>query len=212
MRWLLDLRGRFLSPTFPRDQLAPLPRWGAVLRLAKAGSLNQEAKDALERGFIHESFLPFSLSSADEVQQPPLLSVWSRRLTSPRQAWLIRGANAAVDYVFSLPIRKLRHVAVSDAEPARCLEVVWDRYQDQLLDEVRPLVSTWSLRGHAGVQGLPGKKDNRVNKQARRRIRSQLADLAKKRGRWLRPCEVSLDGPHWFEATLLAMIDLISQR
>lgn len=137
-------------PDQPGPDGTPLPEEAVVFRLAQSndGRFPQEA---------------FRLSSADEEQNPPKLSVWDQDQTTPLQALDIMGGSPKHNVAGYLPVGVIRQSVSAD------LDVIWDRLP---LDEERP-----GAGGHCGLVGLDG-AESKAAKERRKQLRRMLADLA----------------------------------
>lgn len=154
------------------DRLRPgikgerLPDGEEVFRLQKVSS-----KDASLTG----KALPthFELSTDDKKATPPSLSVWASDLTSPQQARVIRGVEAArlVLYLNVDQIRSLR--PEPDSPDAPYLDVVWEPLFNR--DNVNVPDERPGAEGHAAIINL---KHPNMSSLDYRSLRSQLADLA----------------------------------
>jgi hypothetical protein len=141
--------------TCPGADGEPVPRGVRVLRLALW------SKDFEERRKV--SPIAFKLSSLEERQQPPRLSVFVEDLTTPKQASEIlrRPQYTLVAFLKVDEVRAVRPDPDPPGTPG--LDVQWDRLNDD-----RP-----GSAGHAGITGL----DHPV-RVVERNYRAKLADLA----------------------------------
>lgn len=111
----------------------------------------------------------FELSSSDERQLPPRISVFVARLTTPVQAWAISGSKEDRRAGAQLSIKRVRALR-PESDPGvsvKSLDVIWDRDE---IDHAAP-----GNLGHAGITGL------NCPKSARRSYRQQLADISEVR-------------------------------
>ena len=133
----------------------PLPAGVRIIRLAVP------PKDFHETGRV--SPLTFKLSSKEENESPPRLSVFAEDLTTPPQAAAILG-KPAYTLVAHLQVDQVRAVRPNPDPPGTpALDVVWRHIND-----CRPGAS-----GHSGITGL----NNRLS-PVRKRFRAKLADIA----------------------------------
>jgi hypothetical protein len=111
-------------------------------------------------------FMWFVLSSEDEKQNPPRLSVFASRLTTPAQAWKMAVRSKQLKHdLRAVAVIRVRTVRALRPNPemnsAPNLDVIWDRN----VDRGEP-----GNRGHAGITGL--------DSIARKSYRQQLAATA----------------------------------
>ncbi len=157
-----------MTANVPGADWESLPSEEWVARLAVA------SKDA-ESGKANP--VAFELSSRDEAETRPRLSVWAKSITSYEQAWQLMGANQKYCFAFCLKPSDIRSIRPIPKEPlAEPLDVVWyplftstngEKFPDQRL----------GAQGHAGISGL--KAGLIPNKAQRKSLRSQLADHAR---------------------------------
>jgi hypothetical protein len=141
--------------THPGADGEPVPGNARVIRLA------QRSKDFDEHGKVSPA--AFQLSSTEERQHPPRLSVFIEDLTTPMQAAELLGRPQYKLAVFLLvdTVRAVRPTPDPPGTPG--LDVQWHP-----IDDDRP-----GAAGHAGITGL-----NNENRLVRRSFRAKLADLA----------------------------------
>lgn len=109
----------------------------------------------------------FNLSSADQREQSPSLSVWLEGWTTANQAWRFRGSDPEVFLLLSLSVDEVRRIRApvrNKALELPFLEIV----HKPLVDDVRP-----GGEGHCGILHLDS-----GDKQQRRFVRDRLAQLA----------------------------------
>ncbi|MBP3958625.1 hypothetical protein J8F10_25540 [Gemmata sp. G18] len=165
------------EPIIPGLDGTPVPGGIRAIRMGnepKLDNLSPEALRRVQEGKAIPSF--FKLSSEDEKQIVPRLSVWLEPLTSVAQAWILVGANLKRRWVLFLKIDQIRTViapAVEKFPQTPPLEVEWERATrlTEAGDRVPETRTGWE--GHAGITNL-----NKGNKTQREAIRWQLADLA----------------------------------
>jgi hypothetical protein len=153
----------------PGNDWEPLLAQEWVMRLAVA------SKDA-KTGKANPA--AFELSSEDQKEESPRLSVWAESLTTEEEAWHLMGAKPQYCLSLRLQPEAVRKIIPTPIEPEiKPLDVVW--YPLFVLDQeggkspdARP-----GAQGHAGISGL--KCNESPNRAQRKSIRSQLADLAK---------------------------------
>jgi hypothetical protein len=112
----------------------------------------------------------FRLSSRDERQTPPRISVFSSRFTTPMEAWRLAGSKAERMVVAAIRVRTVRKIhPISQSTAFKPLDVIWDRE----IDTNKP-----GSLGHAGITGLDSRA---LDPAARKSCRQQLADSARLR-------------------------------
>lgn len=157
-----------MTANVPGADWEPLPPEEWLVRLAVA------SKDA-ELGRANP--VAFELSSRDEAEARPRLSVWAECITSHEQAWHLMGANQKYCFALRLKPSDIRSIRPEPKEPlSEPLDVVWYplfiAIDGNKIPDQRP-----GAQGHAGISGL--KAGSIPNKSQRKSLRSQLADLAK---------------------------------
>jgi hypothetical protein len=140
----------------------PVPSYDVILRIPN-GPL---PKDFTEHPKPEPSW--FVLSSSDETQIPPRLSVFVNRLTTIEQAWVIAGAKDDRRAAAVLRVKEVRNIAPSsDADVSTPLpDVIWDR---EGMDDP----SVQGNLGHSGITGLACR-----SRVVRKYYRMQLADIS----------------------------------
>jgi hypothetical protein len=165
------------------DNLTPVLEHYSVLRLARP------PKDFSENGNILAIQLEneFALSSDDKKSVPPHLSVWVESFTTPEQAYKFLSENlpSLRKLVLRLKVNETRNIIGSSGEDnyPNLLDVIWVyRFQeiDSNVRDCRP-----GADGHSGITGLdeesaPPGLTNRQQKNLRKDLRLQLAELASK--------------------------------
>ena len=164
-------------PLVPGPDGSPVPDGVRLIRMAnepKVAHLSPEAVRRAGDGKAIPSF--FTLSSEDNKQPVPRLSVWVEGLTSVAQAWVLVGASASRRWVVRLEADKVRRIfapAVDQFPPTPVLDIQWERATiltdagDRVPDD-RP-----GWEGHAGIAHL-----DKGNKTQRDSLRWQLAECA----------------------------------
>lgn len=164
------------------SNLTPLPDTYGVLRLARP------PKDFAEKGNILAIQLEeeFTLSSDDKTSVPPHLSVWVDSLTTPEQAYRFLSANSPRKLVLCLKVNEIRKI---QGNSGGCvypglLNVLWV-YLFQEINGKRVRDCRPGADGHSGITGLdegsiPKELTNRQQKNLRKDLRVQLAELASK--------------------------------
>ena len=155
----------------------PVPSGTRVIRMANEpafDNLSPEFRRRVQDGKALPSF--FRLSSEDEKEPVPRLSVWVEGLTTVAQAWVLVGAHPKRTWVLFLhtdQVTPIRAEPVPGFPATAPLEIQWDPAK------VRTPTGEWTLEtrpgaaGHAGIAHL-----NEGNKTQREVLRSMLADLA----------------------------------
>ncbi len=132
---------------------SPLSSGEAVYRMLKLNSGNKaEATD-------------FDLSSQENADVPPLLSVWAESVVTPITMRSERGDSSRFSHYASLNVDDIRGVCRSETDLSNyCLDVVWDiiGFRD----------------GHAGISGLM--RPPNIERCIFKKLRVKLADLANK--------------------------------
>ena len=162
--------------------LTPLPDAYGVLRLARP------PKDFAEKGNILAIQLEeeFTLSSDDKTSVPPHLSVWVDSLTTPEQAYKFLSENSPRKLVLRLKVNEICKIKANSGECVypHLLKVIWvylfQEIEGELVRDCRP-----GADGHSGITGLdeksvPAGLTNRQQKNLRKDLRVQLAELASK--------------------------------
>jgi hypothetical protein len=119
----------------------PVPAGTQVFRLARAASNGEP------------SYTAFELSSADQMQAPPRLSVWLAHMRQPQQAREL--IDDPLLYTFALylltdTIRRIYTRLPNTQVQITPLDVVWDPLPTPPGYLVRP---SW-IEGHCGITGL----------------------------------------------------------
>lgn len=161
----------------PGPDGAPVPESAVVIRMANQPALEHLSPEFLRRVQAGQA-LPtfFALSTEDEKQPVPRLSVWVERLTTVVQAWVLVGSNPKRRWVLFLAVDGVRGVSATpvDQFPATPhLDVQWERATVLAADGSRVEDYRPGWEGHAGIANL-----NCGNKTQRLSLRWQLADLA----------------------------------
>jgi len=167
------------------ENLTPLPDAYSVLRLARP------PKDFAEKGNILAIQLDqlegeFILSSEDKKDAPPHLSVWVDSLTTPEQAYKFLSENSPRKLVLRLKVNEICQIKANSGECVypHLLKVIWvyrsQEIEGELVRDCRP-----GADGHSGITGLdensvPAGLTNRQQKNLRKDLRVQLAELASK--------------------------------
>ncbi|WP_017716053.1 hypothetical protein [Kamptonema formosum] len=164
------------------SNLTPIPDACRVLRLARP------PKDFAEKGNILSLQLEdeFTLSSEDKKSIPPHLSVWVDSLTTPDQAYEFFADGSPRKLVLRLKVDEIRKIQGNSGEDvyANLLNVIWvylfSEINGQRVRDCRP-----GADGHSGITGLDEKSvpdglNKRLQKNLRKDLRAQLAELASK--------------------------------
>lgn len=167
-----------------RANLSPLPDVYSVIRLARP------PKDFAEKGNVLAIQLEledeFTLSSEDKKSVPPHLSVWADSLTKSEQAYKFLPENSPRKLVLRLKVNEIREI---EAHSGQCvyphlLDVIWvylfQEINGKRVGDCRP-----GADGHSGIIGLdegsvPDGLTKREQKNLRKNLRAQLAELASK--------------------------------
>ncbi|MDB9510189.1 hypothetical protein PN499_03060 [Kamptonema animale CS-326] len=166
------------------SNLTPVPKDCCVLRLA------QLPKDFAEKANISAIQLDlsneFTLSSDDKDSVPPHLSVWVEALTKPEQAYRFLADNSPRKLVLRLKVNQICEIKGNSGEGvySNLLDVIWVYLFDES-NERRVRDSRLGADGHSGITGLDEKSvpqglTNRQQKNLRKDLRAQLAELASK--------------------------------
>jgi len=164
-------------PLSPGPEGTPVPPGTRVIRMA-----NEPAFDALSPEFQRRvrdgKALPsfFRLSSEDEKEPVPRLSVWVEGVTTVEQAWVLVGAHPKRTWVLFLDTDRVTTVQAGQVPgfPATIpLQIQWEPAKARAPTGVWVLETRPGAAGHAGVAHL-----NQGNKTQREALRSILADLA----------------------------------
>ena len=164
-------------PLSPGPDGSPVPGGVVVFRKANQPDLTQLSPEFLrqvEAGKAQPTF--FTLSSEDEKQPVPRLSVWVEGLTTVPQAWVLVGGNTKRRWVLNLAVDGVRAVSATavDRFPATPnLDVQWERATALAEDGTRVEDNRPGWEGHTGIANL-----NSGNKTQRLSLRWQLANLA----------------------------------
>ncbi len=166
------------SPLFPGADGSPVPGGVVVVRMGNQPAVDQLSPELL-RQLQAGRGLPtlFVLSTEDEKQPVPRLSVWVDGLTTVAQAWVLVGSSPKRRWVLFLPVDGVRSVsatAVDRLPQTPNLDVQWERATISGADGVRVDDHRPGWEGHAGIAHL-----NTGNKTQRLSLRWQLADLAR---------------------------------
>jgi hypothetical protein len=128
----------------------------------------------------------FGLSSTDKESVPPHLSVWVESLTKPEQAYKFLPENSPRKLVLRLKVNEIRQIQGNSGENwyPNLLNVIWVyRFQEISGKQIRD--SSPGADGHSGIIGLdeesvPQELTKRQQKNLRKDLRFQLAELASK--------------------------------
>jgi hypothetical protein len=112
----------------------------------------------------------FALSSQDEQEDPPILSVWAERLTTPAQAFRLMGSSPRYTLLLRLNVDQIRSIVPepSDLPKVPPLDVIWIRHEEA---GIVP-----GAEGHAGITGL--KRTPPVDRRHTKSFRLQLLRCA----------------------------------
>jgi len=162
--------------------LTPVPDICCVLRLARL------PKDFATNGKISAVQLSdeFILSSIDKESVPPHLSVWVESLTTPEQAYKFLPENSPRKLVLRLKVDEIRQIQGNSGETRypNLLNVIWV-YRFQTINGKQTRDLSLGANGHSGIIGLdeesvPQELTKRQQKNLRKDLRFQLAELASK--------------------------------
>lgn len=162
--------------------LTPLPDVCCVIRLARP------PKDFAEKGNILAIQLEdeFTLSSQDKKSVPPHLSVWVDYLTTSKEAYNFLPENSPRRLVLRLKVNEIREIKANSGQCVypNLLNVIWVylflEIDGKGVRDCRP-----GADGHSGITGLdegsaPDGLTSREQKNLRKNLRAQLAELASK--------------------------------